>query len=235
MNILEQIEKQFDFEYPELYKILYSDGMLDWGEYGPNWAAIYLAKFKITPPLLFFGDDIELFELNKISEEISNLRNPNDYRKVKPGFQFIPFARTGRHDLYVFQFDKQFGENVPITLLPHDYEFATILAKNLQDFIFLIMLECVVNIDKDSSDFVNNDNLKTNLFNMLKTHKAYLNHGQYVKIEEIYNRDFFDYKYKYRNGREEIWTGLITEDEFEKTLQQEIGFKDLDKEFKYMG
>ena len=36
MNKLEQIEQQFNFKYPELYKELFENGMLDWGEAGPN-------------------------------------------------------------------------------------------------------------------------------------------------------------------------------------------------------
>jgi hypothetical protein len=144
---------------------------------------------------------------------------------------------TGAGDLYAFQFDKQIEKNVPIVLLPHDFEDGTVLAKNLQDFIFRKMLEYVSFIDKDSSGFIDNDDLKTNLFNMLRTHKAYLKHSQYVKIKEIYNRELFDYKHKYNypNAPEEIWTGLITQDELSETLQQEIGFEDLNKDFKYMG
>ena len=60
MNKLEQIEQQFNFKYPELYKALYENGMLDWGEPGPNWYATFWEKFKSNPPLLLFGNDFEL-------------------------------------------------------------------------------------------------------------------------------------------------------------------------------
>ena len=233
MNKLEQIEQQFNFKYPELYKKLYENGMLDWGERGQNWYATYWEKFKVNPPLLLFGNDIELLEYNQIVEEIEAFKDPEDYRKTKPEFQFVPFAMTGGGDLYVFQFDKQLGDDVPITLVPHDCEEATILAKNLQDFIFRELLECVAVIDEYSK--AAEGDLKANLFNMLKTHKPYLNLQQIIKIEEIYNRELFDYKYKIPNGREFSETGLISEDELEETLKQEIGFADLDKEFVYMG
>ncbi|WP_197253987.1 SMI1/KNR4 family protein [Paenibacillus dendritiformis] len=126
MNQIEQIEQRFGFKYPELYKRLYDDGMLDWGEYGPNWHATYWEKLKRNPPLLLFGDDIELLEFNQIVEKIEELKDPEDYRATKPEFQFVPFAMTGGGDLYVFQFDKQCGENVPVTLVPHDNESASI-------------------------------------------------------------------------------------------------------------
>ena len=237
MKQLEQIEKQFNFKYPDLYKKLYDDGMLDWGENCQNWYAIYWEKFKNNPPLLLFGNDIELISFSILVQEvkalIEMLKDPEDYRKTKPEFQFVPFAQTGGGDLYVFQFDKQSGDNVPITLLPHDWEEATILAKNLQDFIFRELLECVAEIGKYSK--AADGDLKTNLSNMLKTHKPYLSRRQVTKIEEIYNRDLFEYKYQIPNGREFSAMGLISRDELEEILQQEIGFEDLDKEFVYMG
>jgi hypothetical protein len=238
MKQLEQIEQQFNFRYPELYKKLYDDGMLDCGEYSPNWHSIYWEKFRTNPPLLFFGYDIELLDFTKlitqVVKEIEAFKDPNDYRKTKPEFQFVPFAKTGGGDLYVFQFDKAEGENVPITLLYHDEINGVILAKNLQDFIFRVLLECVVDID-DCSTVAEDGNLKENLFNMLRTHKPYLTQGQVEKLEEIYNRDLFEYKYKVPNGREFSSTGLISRNELEETLKQEIGFEDLDKEFAYMG
>ncbi|WII38450.1 hypothetical protein [Paenibacillus thiaminolyticus] len=210
MNQIEQIEQRFGVKYPDLYKRLYDDGMLDWGEYGPNWHATYWEKFKSNPPLLLFGDDIELLELNQIVEKMEELKDPEDY------------------------FDQQCGENVPVTLVPHDSESASILAKNLQDFIFRKLLECVAEIGEYSSAAEGGD-LKTNLFNMLRTHKPYLNQRQAAKIEEIYNRDLFDYKYNIPNGNELSLSGLISLDELEEVLHQEIGFENLDKEFVYMG
>ena len=231
MTQLEQIEQQFNFKYPELYKKLYNEGMLDWGEFGKNWYATYWEKFKNNPPLLLFGNDFELLEFKRITEEIKAFKDPEDYRAAKPEFQFVPFAMTGGGDLYVFQFDKQNANDVPITLVPHDWNEATVLAKNLRDFIFRVMLESVVSINEHSK--VVDCDLKTNLFNMLRTHKPYLSQCHTEKIEEIYNRDLFEHKHKILNGRELSETGLITRDEFTETLQQEIGFADLDKEFVY--
>lgn len=90
MNQLEQIEKQFNFKYPELYRQLYEEGMLDWGEMGQNWHLTYWGKFKSNPPLLLFGDDIELLACNKLVEEVKGyieaFKDPEDYRKTKSEF-----------------------------------------------------------------------------------------------------------------------------------------------------
>jgi hypothetical protein len=233
MTQLEQIEQQFNFKYPELYKKLYNDEMLDWGESGKDWYATYWEKFKNNPPLLLFGNDFELLEFERITEEIKAFKDPEYYRATKPTFQFVPFAMTGGGDLYVFQFDKQSGNDIPITLVPHDWEEATVLAKNLQDFVFRKMLECVVSIDEYSKAI--DSDLKTNLLNMLRTHTPYLSQRQIAKIEEVYSRELFEHKYKVPNGREYAEKGLISRDEYNDTLQQEIGFEDLDKEFVYMG
>ena len=75
MNQLEQIEQRYGFKYPELYHRLHNDGMLDWGEFGSNWHATYWEKFKSNPPLLLFGDDIELLDLNRRTNGTSILEN----------------------------------------------------------------------------------------------------------------------------------------------------------------
>lgn len=32
MNLLQQIEQTYNFQYPKLYHQLYEDGMLNWGQ-----------------------------------------------------------------------------------------------------------------------------------------------------------------------------------------------------------
>ena len=244
MNQLEKIEQQFGFKYPELYKCLYNDGMLDWKyeEAGPDWHSTYWEKFKANPPLLLLANGIEMLLFPNIIEEIEAFQDPEDYRAIKPEFQFVPFLANGGGDLYVFQFDKQCGEDVPITFVPHDDESATILAKNLQDFIFRQLLECVLNIDNHSR--VADGDLKLNLSNMLKTHQQYLSPRQTAKISEVYKRDIFKHEHKYKTPldgqfhgaeRTEYFEGLISVEELENILRQEIGFEYLDYEFVYMG
>jgi hypothetical protein len=233
MNELEQIEQQFNFKYPELYKKLYDDGMLNsGGAYGQDWYGKYYAKLAENPPMLFFGFDFELLKWDRIVEEIKAFKDPNDYRQIKPEFQFVPFGRQKSSDLYVFQFDKQNGADVPITLLYHDDTEAIILAKNLQDFIFRDLLEDLTSLQYSCTacgDF------KTNSTNILRTHRPYLKPSQVEKLEEIYSREMFEYEEKSSTGRGSLVKGLITQEELEEVLKQEIGFEGLDSEFEYMG
>ena len=237
MNKLEKIEQNYKFGYPKLYKQLFEAEMLDWGKFGKDWYATYFEKMKQNPPLLFWANDFELIDFSELTEEVTALiealKDPDDYRNAKPEFQFVPFAQTGGGDLYVFQFDEQNGEDVPITLLPHDMEEATILAKNLQDFIFRMLLKAVVEID-EYSRIAEND-FEFNRVNILRTHKLYLTEKQFEILSEIYKRELFNYTYKVPNGREYTAKGLVSRDELEKILQQEIGFEKLNYEFVYMG
>jgi hypothetical protein len=193
MEILEEIEQKFNFTYPVLYKQLYADGMLDTGEYGPHWHEIYFPKLKVNPPLLLFGHDFELLKFNTIVEEIEAFRATADYRQTKSEYQFIPFGQNAGGDLYVFQFDIQNDDDVPITLVDDGACEATILAKNLQDFIFRQLLEVVSEID-EYSIIIEAVGSKTNAFNTLRTHSPYLTQRQIDKLTEVYNREIFEYK-----------------------------------------
>ena len=233
MSQLDQIEKKYDFVYPKLYRKLYDDGMFNWGKFGPNWYATYWEKHKLDPPLLFFDPEYEPIELNQVIEEIETMKDPEDYRGIPSEYKLIPFAMTGGGDLYAFQFDKQCGENVPITLVHHDGGIPSLMAKNIQDFIFRRMIECVVDVkySKKASD----GDLKANIFNMLRTHKPYLTQHQAKKVEEIYSRNLFEYKNKVPSGYEYTITGLISMDESENVLRQELEIEGLDIGFAFLG
>lgn len=98
-------------------------------------------------------------------------------------------------------------------LFHHDYDEADILAKDLQDFIFYLMLYGVVDIESDSELM---QDIETNLANYLKSHKKYLKLEHYGVIKKIYGYNFDDNK-----------EGLIDEGEFIKMLHEHIGFKGL--------
>lgn len=231
MNELEQIEQKYNFTYPKLYRQLYLDGMLDsGGEYGPDWNAKYYAKLAQNPPMLFFGFDFELLKWNSIVEEIEAFKDPNDYRQTKPEFQFVPFGRQKNGDLYVFQFDRQNGEDVPVTLIYHDDITAVVLAKNLQDFIFRDLLEDLTSMKYSHTA---SGDLKVNSANIIRTHRKYLKHSQVEKLEEIYRRDVLEYIETTSTGLELQLEGLISNDELEQVLKQEISFDALDNEFEY--
>ncbi|GHU08814.1 hypothetical protein FACS1894158_18260 [Betaproteobacteria bacterium] len=218
MNELEAIEAKYGFRYPELYRALYRDGMLDTGgPYGRDWHSKYYKTFSENPTLLFFGADFELIKWERVEEALEEFKDP-DIWDVAPEFHFMPFAQNGAGDLYVFQFDKERDGCVPITLLPHDWKEASVLAKNLQDFILRSILENVVYLTEYSPT-------DTDFRNMLRTHTPYLTPRQVGLLTGIIAKE--------TNGIEHTSRGKIGGDELKEILQREIGFPELNTDFKY--
>ena len=234
MNISE-LEQKYNFKYPEIYRQLSENNMLDWGESGSNWYRTTFLKLKKSPPLLLFGYDIEIWNDPQFVEaSVDEMSDEEDYRNIHSGYQFVPFAKNGAGDLYAFQFDLQNDGEVPVTFIPHDDEEAEVVAKNLQDFIFRQLLEAITEIDEDSMFYEEEEEeMKQNLFNQLKTHEPYLTSRQIEILKDIYQRDIFEYTYKVPNGHTFEAEGLVTFDEVEKILNDEIGFEQLNKKFNY--
>lgn len=234
MNTLQDLEKEYNFTYPELYKQLYADKMLDWGEYGNGWYTHIFPILKKNPPLLLFGNDIEIWDPIAYHHGISEIINHEVY-DINPEYRMVPFAKNGAGDLFVFQFDMETNGEVPITFFPHDDSEAEILAKNLQDFIFRQLLESLTEMDEYSMfEGDSEEEIKIHLQNQLKTHRKYLTPKQVEILEEIYTRDIFEYTYKAPNGSEFEAQGLLTFDEFEKIINQEIAFEKLNTKFDYI-
>ncbi|MBP2619142.1 SMI1/KNR4 family protein [Chryseobacterium jejuense] len=228
MNTLEDLEKKFNFTYPELYKQLYDDRMIidDWDTNVP------FSTLKENPPLLLFGNDIEIWEPISYREGIREMIHHEIY-DISPKYRMVPFAGNGAGDMYVFQLDMQVNGEVPITFFRHDSD-AEILAKNLQDFIFRQLLESLTEMDEDSMFYEDSEEeIKQNLHNQLKTHRKYLKPEQVEILENLYQRDIFEYTYRKPNGSEFKREGLLTFDEFEKLIKQETAFEKLNTKFAY--
>lgn len=232
MNTLEDLEKEFNFTYPELYKQLYADKMLDWGSDGNGWYTNVFPTLKENPPLLLFGSDIEIWDPIVYRDGIREIINHEVY-DINPKYRMVPLAKNGAGDLYVFQLDMENNGEVPITFFGHDSD-AEILAKNLQDFIFRQLLESLTEIDEYSMAYEDSEEeIKKNLHNQLKTHRKYLKPEQVEILENLYKRDIFGYTYKTPNGGEFEAEGLLTFDELEKLIKQEMAFEKLNTKFDY--
>ncbi|OCA76408.1 cell wall assembly protein [Chryseobacterium artocarpi] len=234
MNISE-LEKKYNFQYPEIYKQLNDNNMLDWGESGSDWYSTTFPQLKEKPPLLLFGYDIEIWNDEELVDtSIEEMSDEEDYRNIHSKYKFVPFAANGAGDLYAFQFDLEKDGEVPVTLILHDEEEAEVLAGNLQDFIFRQLLEAVTEVDEDSMFFEEDEeDMKENLLNQLKTHEPYLTPKQVEILKNIYQRDIFEYTYEVSAGNSFETEGLITFDEVKEILSKEIAFDHLDTTFNY--
>lgn len=99
---LKEIESKYGFKYPQLYKKLEYDQMLDVGQYGQGWYDTVFPKLKENPTLLLHSEDFEVLSVDAAYEAIKDLADPKDYRQIKHEFQFIPFAQSDGGDHFCF-------------------------------------------------------------------------------------------------------------------------------------
>ncbi|MDJ0364636.1 SMI1/KNR4 family protein [Hymenobacter sp. H14-R3] len=224
------IEQQHGFEYPALYKQLDQDGMLDVGQYGPDWATTVLPKLRDNPTLLLFSSDFELLNLAHASEVTADLAAPDDYRQIKPAYKFIAFAQNGAGDYFCLLPTAQQANDIPVIFLWHDANEATFLAKNLQDFIFRRILTDMA--EQDTYNKISDEEFRENLTATLKTHGRYLTEQQRTIATSMLLRPLISYEHT-ECSYTETRRGLLTATELGAMLTEIIGFAQLDVSFEY--
>lgn len=208
MITLNDIERTYDFSYPALYKQLEADGMLNVGEYGPEWYKTVYPVLCEQPTLLLHTYDFELLSVSGVQEAIGELRDPDDYREIDPKHVFIPFAQSGAGDHYCFYLTGQEGDDIPIVKLWHDSIEADYLANNLRDFIFSTLLTDMS--EQDTYNEVSDEEFRRNLTQVLKTHTRYLPAEQGAVLQQLLTREIADYETILPNGRKETSRGLLS-------------------------
>ncbi len=229
--ILTDIEKKHHFKYPELYKKLEQDGMLNVGEYGPDWYATVYPKLKDNPTLLLHSYDFELLSVHAVDEAVKELSDPEGYRQIRPELKFIPFGQTGAGDHYCFFITEQHQDDLPIVLVWHDSNEVNYLAENLQDYIFRAVLTDMS--EQDTYNDVDNDEFRENLNHVLNTHTPYLTPKQTEILQDIFSREITEYDIELPKGRKESHRGLLTDKELNEILNNVIPFEKMDASFQY--
>ncbi|CAM3133408.1 SMI1/KNR4 family protein [Janthinobacterium lividum] len=230
---LSEIEQQHGFTYPSLYRQLESDGMLAVGEYGPDWYKLVYPTLTDRPTLLLHADDFELLNIQAVAAEVESLLDADDYRQIDPAFQFIPFAQTGAGDHYCFFASGQHDGEMPIVLLWHDQNEAQYLAKNLQDFLFHMLLNSMA--DQDTYNDVGDEEFKDQLAKTLGTHARYLTARQAEVLQTLLARDIIDYEVELPKGRTETHRGLLSNIELASLRAELIPYEKFDSCFAYSG
>lgn len=223
LEIAKQLENKYNFIYPDIYYTLLKDNMLDWGVASSDWYHTQFYKLKQNPPLLLFGHDFEAISVEEIIEEMEFFSSEDNYPKTKKEFRtsFVPFAQTEAGDLYCFYFNKE-KQISSVALVFPDANKVTILAKNLEDFMFRQLLGCVVKPHTEGS--IMDGDFKENIQNQLSTHKKYLPIHYVEILTEIYERELIE-----RDGK----IGLLSRTELNSILERTINFEGLNKSFEY--
>ena len=230
---LEKIEKTFGFKYPDLFRQLCADGMLFAGEYTEDWFENEYPKIRKNPPLLLFNCDFEILYAEDVEAEMKKIADPNDYRKIPSEIKLVPFGQNGSGDLYCFCLNEKKGKDIPVVLAPHDEIDATYLAKNLDDFIFISLMEAVVNpyIPEERDEKTEYEDLVA----QFNSHKKYLNKHRQEILEDIYKRKPFTYSCPVNDKETMTCKGLLTQDEYYKLMKAEIKYNNLYNTFQSMG
>ena len=223
---LKIISEKYNYQFPEFYKKLWNDGMLDWykGWNAPwtkerNWFTEVYPKIKDNPPILLHSGGFD-FQMHSPSEILEY----EFYEWWDTKHKFIPFARTNAGDLYAFYENIEVDGCNPIVLVWHDSNRTEILAKNFEDFVFRKMIERVVDIDEDDiNDNFEGDNeiFKNKLLADLKTVKKYLNSNYTHILSDIYNRSFSELDL------------IVSVSEMKNILKKTIDFEKIDTEFEH--
>jgi hypothetical protein len=225
---LANLEQRHQFKFPILYKKLYYDGMLDWGRFGQHWASEVLPMLIKSPPLLLFAKEFELIHLRDIDETIHGI---SEFHPTV-NHRFIPFGMSGAGDIYAFHIDATHNESMPIVYIWHDDNRCDYLARDLQDFIFLKMLDAIHDIDEEH-DMITSGDLRTNLEKWLITHKKYLKDTQVAILETSFKNDIQVFKHIDEKGRSSNYVGLISSEDYDTIMEKEINFSLLNTSFKY--
>ncbi|HEU4818737.1 SMI1/KNR4 family protein [Janthinobacterium sp.] len=228
---LSEIESKHGFTYPALYRQLERDGMLAVGEYGPDWYKLVYPTLTERPTLLLHADDFELLNIKAVAEAADTLLDADDYRQIDPAFRFIPFAQTGAGDHYCFFVSGQHDGDMPIVLLWHDQNEAQYLAKNLQDFVFHMLLNSMA--DQDTYNEVSDEAFREQLANTLGTHARYLTARQAEVLQALLARDILDYEVALPKGRKEAHRGLLTDIELARLREELIPYEKFNSCFAY--
>ncbi|OHV96639.1 hypothetical protein AKG95_18245 [Janthinobacterium lividum] len=228
---LSEMEQQHGFTYPSLYRQLERDGMLAVGEYGPDWYKLVYPILKDKPTLLLHADDFELLSVKAVAAAMEELADPDDYRRIDPALQFIPFAQTGAGDHYCFFASGQHDGETPIVLLWHDQNEAQYLAKNLHDFLFHMLLNSMA--EQDTYNDVSDEAFREQLAKTLGTHARYLKPEQAQVLSALLARDIIDYEVMLPKGRKEAHRGLLTDIELASLREKFIPYEKFDSCFAY--
>ncbi len=221
---LEQIEAKYQYDFPDIFKQLWLDGMMDWykGWDEPwtsekNWYTEIYPKIKDKPPLLLHTGGYD-FEMGRL-EDILNFSQPQNLPQNQ---QFIPFAQTGAGDQYGFYISQDNQHQSPIVLLVHDDQKIIFLSKNLEDFIVYMMLTRVADIVEDEieDDFGGKfEAFRIGILADLNTIKKYINPAYTKLLQGIYNREV------------KKQCELLPIEEYKLLLQTHLMFDLFDQEF----
>ena len=229
---IEEIEYKYKYKFPELFKKLWNEGMLDWmnghsGDFSfyENWAKNIYPEIKDNPPLLLHSGGFD-FEILR-ADEILNFQFDELWDIEK--HEFVPFAKTEEGNIYAFYKNMKHEDQNVIVHIWNDMNETEIIAKNFEDFIFRKMLEAIFDVDKEDlkGDYKEDgfNGYRIDLMNDLKTITPYLNITYAQILKRLYSKEIvIESMFSY---------GLIDQKQLVEIVQEHLIFDELDSIFEH--
>lgn len=239
MEILKGLEKEYGFTYPELYYKLHSDGMLepyaakeadaiDEFEIGTNQSLA--EKLKNQSGVIPFLSAISIIRVLPVDRIRYRLTESYIGENIDRTHKLIPFAIDSAGAWYAFLFRQQKGGDVPVALVWDDCDEVVVLAKNLEDFIFLQMLEAAAVIYSD----VDLEQRRKELLDMVATHAPYLSSKYIELLNEVYGREFFSTFHQPSEHYSYTSWHLIGNEELKRLKKELLDFELMGETFQWL-
>ncbi|WP_312236779.1 SMI1/KNR4 family protein [Stenotrophomonas sp.] len=212
------IEQQLDQRFPALYHTLHREQMLDWGAVCHGWVTTVFQTLRARPPLLLYAREFELIAPADIVGHAEQFTDADSHVRLREGLQLLPFGSTGAGDYYCFWRDPTAPDEARVVLLWHDDDRVDLLANNLQDFIFRMMVDAVADLE---GSLLEQGDVVDNLQHWLASHRPYLRAEQVQALHELY-------------ASPAMHTGGVGEDAAAALIQRSIGFDGMGTSFGYV-
>ena len=225
MITLEEIETKHHFTFPDFFRKLWDEGMLDYMrdlEDEESWEDTIYPKLRENPPTLLHSGEAGLKLLTP--EEMLNFETP-PFWDVET-HHFIPFAKTIEGNYFAFYNNVKVEGEVPVVEIWDEMDDAEYYAKNFEDFIFRQMVEASTDIDpvdfiaeyEDIHGYI--DDIERDILSITPYLKT-----EYIGIlKDIYSKEPQKGDFSYF---------LITIDEAEKIVKECLGFELLNESFSH--
>lgn len=206
LDNLDNLQKQYHFIYPDLYRQMIADDFMNWGQINKDWRETVYPTLKDKPPFLLYRYGIEPIDFDTLvtyCKLLNQSLQDHLWSALSHHFLLVPFVLS-ESDCYCFiypkdsipdpshnsynlwQYLKLNQHDTAIAMIYHDDDVIMILAKNIQDFIFIQSLEIVTYICDEA--LINNGDIYQKLTNYLNSHSPYLNKKHYDVLKEVYQR-----------------------------------------------
>ncbi len=146
---LAEVEKHFGVTFPKKFHEIYETGAMEYLELTLGEFQKVRDKYTNDPKafLMMNGDCEPLFfeEISERSEELKewlSWRAGDEGEMLREGIKLVPFAQTGRGDLYLFVYES--GTEPKIVLYRHDdFEEPELCGRDFDEFLYYAMLDAL--------------------------------------------------------------------------------------------